>query len=34
MDGLLWLGLALIALAFGVGVYEFFSNLFGDDEYE
>lgn len=31
---LLWLGLALIALAVGLGILEFFINLFGDDEDE
>lgn len=31
MIGLLWLGAALVALAFGIGILEFFSNLFGDN---
>lgn len=34
MIELLWLGAALVALAFGIGIYEFFIDLFGDDENE
>lgn len=30
----LWLGLAVLGLAAGIGILEFFSNLFGDDDNE